>query len=92
MENQETYLRAKKRTEAKFGFYVHLSIYIAVNVLLVIINLTTSSSYLWFIWPLMGWGIGVFFHALLVFIFSGGLGIKEQMIEKEMKKEALKKK
>ena len=90
MENQETYLRAKKRAEAKFGFYVHLSIYIVVNVLLVFINLTTSNSYLWFIWPLMGWGIGVFIHALLVFIFSGGSAIKEQMIEKEMKKEELK--
>jgi len=90
MENQEAYLRAKKRAEAKFGFYVHLAIYIAVNLLLLIINLTTSNSYLWFIWPLIGWGIGVGFHALVAFVFSGGSPIKDKMIEKEMKKEALK--
>ena len=89
--SDEKYEEAKKRVEAKFGFYIHLAIYIAVNILLVIINISTSPQYFWFKWPLIGWGIGVFFHALGVFLFSGGSAIKEQMIEKEMKKEALKK-
>ena len=91
MENQEAYKRAKKKVEAKFGFYIHLSIYIAVNILLLIINLRTSPQYIWFKWPLIGWGIGVFFHAMGVFVFSGKSAITEQMIEKEMKKEAQKK-
>ncbi len=87
MENQEAYQRAKKRLEAKFGFYTHLLVYIAVNVLLIIINLSTSPQQLWFQWPLMGWGIGVLFHALGVFVFSGRSVITKEMIEKEMKKE-----
>jgi hypothetical protein len=91
MENQEAYQRAKKRVEAKFGFYIHLSVYIAVSILLIIINLSTSAEYFWFKWPLVGWGIGVFFHALGVFVFSGRSAITEQMIEKEMKKEDLNK-
>lgn len=77
--------------EAKVGFYIHLSVYIAVNLLLIIVNLTTSPEYLWFRWPLMGWGIGLFFHAIGVFVFSGRSLVTEQMIEKEMKKEASKK-
>ena len=77
--------------EAKYGFYIHLSVYIAVSILLMIINLITSTEYVWFKWPLIGWGIGVFFHALGVFVFHGRSAITEQMIEKEMKKEALKK-
>ncbi len=77
--------------EAKVGFYIHLSVYTAVNVLLIIINLSTSPEYLWFKWPLMGWGIGLFFHAIGVFVFSGRSLVTEQMIEKEMKKEASKK-
>lgn len=89
MENQEAYQRAKNRVKAKYGFYIHLSIYIAVSILLIIINLSTSSEYLWFKWPLMGWGIGVLFHALGVFFFPGKSVITEQMIEKEMKKEVL---
>jgi len=88
MENQEAYQTAKKRVEAKMGFYIHLAVYIGVNILLIIINLTTSPQYLWFKWPLWGGGIGVFFHGMSIFVFSGRKfkGIKEKMIEQEIKK------
>jgi hypothetical protein len=91
MENQEAYQRAKKRVEIKIGFYIHLSVYIGVNILLLIINLITSPQVLWFKFPLIGWGIGVFFHGLGVFVFSGGSAIKERMIEKEIEREAQRK-
>ena len=90
MENQEAYERAKKKVEAKLGFYIHLAAYIVVNILLIIINLSTSPGYLWFKWPLLGWGIGIVFHALGAFVFSGGSIIKERMIEKEIEKQARK--
>ncbi len=90
MEKEEAYQKAKKRVEAKIGFYIHLAVYVGVNILLIIINLITSSQYLWFKWPLIGWGIGVFFHALAVFAFTEGSSIKERMIQKEMQKETLK--
>ena len=88
MENQEAYQRAKKRAGAKLSFYIHLSVYITVITLLAIINLSTSTDYLWFKWPLIGWGIGVLFHGMGVFVFSGKSSVPERMIEKEMKKEA----
>jgi hypothetical protein len=56
MEDHETYEKVKKRVETKMGFYVHLVIFIAVNILLIIINYTTSPQYLWFKWPLIGMG------------------------------------
>jgi hypothetical protein len=89
MENQEAYQEAKKRVEAKIGFFVHLAVYVGVNILLILINLITSPQYLWFKWPLIGWSIGVFFHGLSVFVFSsrGLSAVKERMIEEEMKKE-----
>ena len=90
MENQEAYQRAKRRVEEKIGFFIHLAVYILVNCLLIVINLSTSSQYLWFKWPLIGWGIGVIFHALGVFIFTGGSIIKEHLIQKEMQKQASK--
>jgi len=88
MENQEAYQRAKKRVEAKIGFYIHLAVYVGVNVLLILINLSKSPEYLWFKWPLMGWGIGIFFHGMSVFVFSSGKfeATKEKMIQEEMKK------
>ncbi|MCF8112087.1 MAG: 2TM domain-containing protein [Desulfobacteraceae bacterium] len=87
MEKQEAYQRAEKRVKAKFGFLIHLTIYIIVNIMLIIINLNTSPQYLWFKWPLIGWGIGLFFHAVGLFTFSGGSALKKRWIEKEMKKE-----
>ena len=91
MENQEAYQRAKKRVKAKLGFYIHLAIYMFVNTAIIVINMSTSPEYFWFIWPLLGWGIGVFFHGMEVFVFSGGSSVMERMIEKEMKKEASRK-
>jgi hypothetical protein len=90
MENEETYQRARRRVEAKIGFYIHLAVYVGVNILLIIINLLTTPRSLWFIWPLMGWGIGIFFHGMSIFVFSGRKfkEIKDRMIEEEMKRES----
>lgn len=89
MKNREMYQRARKRVEAKIGFYKHFAVYIVINILFIIININTSAQFFWFQWPLLGWGIGVVFHALGVFVFFGESAIKSKMIEQEMKKEAL---
>jgi hypothetical protein len=86
MANQENYEKAKKKVNTKIGFYIHLAVYIAVNAILIVINLSTSSEYMWFIWPLLGWGIGVIFHGLGVFVFSGNSQFKEKMVQKELEK------
>ncbi len=84
MEHQEAYEKARKRVEAKIGFYIHLAVFVGVNLLLIVINLVTAPGHLWFRWPLMGWGIGLFFHGVGVFASFKGDSIKKQMIEKEM--------
>lgn len=48
-------------------FYIHLTQYLVVIPILAVINLTTGSGYLWFIWPALGWGLGVLAHGLSVF-------------------------
>ncbi|PEO36924.1 2TM domain-containing protein [Bacillus wiedmannii] len=59
MERDEVYLRAKKRVENLQAFYIHLTVYILVNLMLFIINISSDSSKLWFVYPLAGWGIGI---------------------------------
>jgi len=83
----EKYEKAKKRVEEIKGFYSHLIVYICVNIVLVIINLITSPGALWFFWPLAGWGIGLIFHGLGVFVFSKFPGKKweERKIKEVMK-------
>ena len=88
MNNQEAYKQAKERLEVKYGFYVHLFVYLAVILLLFIVNVTSTAESYWFQYPMFGWGIGVFFHALSVFVFGGRKTlISERMIRNEMKKE-----
>jgi len=82
----EAYERAKERVEARRGFFIHLSVYIFVCGALAAINLTTSSAHLWFQWPLLGWGMGVLFHALGVFAFAGRWTITDDMIQRELAK------
>jgi len=86
MNNQESRQTARKKAKAKVEFRIHLINYVAVNSLLAIINLTLTPGYIWFIWPLLGWGIGIILHALSVYFF-GTSSIKERMIEAEMRKE-----
>ncbi len=47
---------------ARTAFRVHASVYLAVNLLLVVIWATTSMAYPWFLYPLLGWGIGLAAH------------------------------
>jgi len=87
MENSAEYQSAKKRVEAKMGFYTHLSVYAAVILFLAIINFVTSSGTIWVQWPMLGWGVAVAIHAAFVFVFPRRFAVTEQMIEKEMGKE-----
>lgn len=84
MEDQALYDRARARVEAKLGLYIHLAVYVIVGVLLVAIDVSTSPGYAWAQWPLMGWGIGLLFHALSVFTVRGRSAFTERMIENEM--------
>jgi hypothetical protein len=45
VENQEAYQKAKKRVEAKIGFYIHLAVYAAVNILLKPVPLVQVATY-----------------------------------------------
>jgi hypothetical protein len=46
--NDERYEKAKKRVEELKKFYGNLVTYVAINIVLIIINLLTSPGTLWF--------------------------------------------
>lgn len=92
-KEKERYEAAKERVEEIKGFYVHLFIYIVINIGLILIDVLTSPYHLWFYWPLLGWGIGIAAHATSVFGIKGILGkdweerkIKE-ILEREKQRE-----
>lgn len=86
MNNQKSQQTAHQKAKAKVEFRIHIINYIVINTILAVINLTLTPEYIWFKWPLLGWGIGIIFHALSVYD-SGNTSIKERMIEKEMEKQ-----
>lgn len=55
---------------AKIGFGYHLAAYLAVNAVLIWINLDTSPEYFWAKWPLVGWAVALLFHGYSVFASS----------------------
>jgi hypothetical protein len=66
-------LQRTERQEAIFtdpkarGFFIHLFVYLAVNALLAIVNLLYTPGHYWFLYPLLGWGALLAFHAFRVF-------------------------
>jgi len=64
MDNEEELFRreAKTRLLIKKSFKSHRNTYILVIGFLFIINMWTSSGYLWVKWPALGWGLGLAFH------------------------------
>ena len=49
------------------AFYVHLTQYLIVIPILAVVNLTSYPNYLWFVWPALGWGLGLLAHGAAVF-------------------------
>ena len=88
-QEEERYYKARKKVEEIKGFYGNLTSYVVVNIGLMILNLVTSPEYLWFFWPLLGWGIGVAIHGMVVFNYMPFLGEvwEEQKIKEFMEKE-----
>jgi len=60
---QETLGGAASRLFYDRGFLIHFAAYLAVNALLIVINLMTTPGKYWFYWPLLGWGLGIVGHA-----------------------------
>jgi hypothetical protein len=72
---------ARKRAQAKLGWYIHASVYVAVNLLLA--ALSAMSGRHWAMFPAIGWGIGLAVHGAVVFLLAGGAGLHERLIERE---------
>ncbi|SCY09442.1 2TM domain-containing protein [Nonlabens sp. Hel1_33_55] len=65
---QERYTRAKARVEELKAFYNHVIIYLIINSGLAALNYYSNEwSFPWFLFPLLGWGIGLLSHAAGVF-------------------------
>jgi len=91
IEEKELERRARDQVEAQKGFFVHLLVYVFVNIALFFLNLASRGEEggWWFYWPLFGWGIGLAAHGFGVF---GAFGLfthewEERQVKKIVEKE-----
>jgi 2TM domain len=73
--------RAVARLKKKADFRNHLLAYLVVNSALVVIWAMTGANFFWPVFPILGWGIGLVFHAQDVY---GNHEISEADIRREM--------
>jgi len=72
--DEQKYIRAKKNVEKMKKFYADLLAYLVVIPFLIFINIKFSPDFQWFWFPMIGWGIGLTFHALGAFNHNLFLG------------------
>jgi uncharacterized membrane protein len=44
------------------GFRIHATVFVAVQLMLVVVWAVTGAGYPWFLFPLLGWGVGLAAH------------------------------
>lgn len=86
LDNKEdAYYRAKKQVEEIKGFYANLISYCVVIPFLIFLNYRTSWDFQWFWFPMLGWGMGIVFHAFGVFGY--GKSWEERKIQEILEKD-----
>jgi hypothetical protein len=86
----DSYVRARKRVEDIKEFYYSLISYCIVIPFLIFIWFRyTPHTIQWFWFPMLGWGMGLAFHAYKVYVNDGvlGNGWEKRKIEKFMREE-----
>ena len=81
----DAYLKAKKQVKDIKDFYGNLVSYCVVIPILAYINYQTSWQFKWFVFPMIGWGLGVALQAFSVFGY--GRSWEERKISELMEKQ-----
>lgn len=84
-EKGDLHTRARRRVGMKLGFATHALIYALVNLGLWAIA-TLGGRGNWNVWPLVGWGLGLAIHGVVVFVSLRGEGLRQRMVEAEVER------
>ena len=68
------------------AFYLHLAVYLAVQVMLFAIWALAGGGYPWFLFAIMGWGIGLVAHGAAAFLLSNPNDIVLEREQRRMSK------
>lgn len=68
------------KNDRKRSFYLHLMVYLLINTISAIINIIITPDFIWVIFPIIFWGIGIIWNYISSFI----------LVDKKLKKLSLK--
>jgi predicted membrane channel-forming protein YqfA (hemolysin III family) len=77
--------RDATRIARRQGFWLHLAVYVPIQVMLFIIWNAVGAQFPWFAFPLLGWGILLTVHGVYAFVMKTP---EEIMIERERRQVA----
>ena len=86
MPDKDIIEKAQKRVQDKKDLFTHLITYASVSLFLIGLNLFTTPDYMWFLFPIGGWGIGVLIHAFTFYAGSKTSDWEEKELQKEINK------
>lgn len=72
---------ARKRAGAKMAWYIHASVFVLVNLLLLFQS--AAQGHGWAIYPAFGWGLGLLIHGFVVFFGGSSSGLRQPLLERE---------
>lgn len=78
---------ARRRAKAKLGWFIHATVYLAVNLCLIGLSLAAGRN--WAVYPLLGWGIGLAAHGASVWLLPYGSGMLDRMAARERERLAV---
>lgn len=71
MNNQKLETMDARRAKEKLEFYDHLTVYAAISLALVVVNLLITPHRLLFVYPLSCWSVALLMHGLSTFVVQG---------------------
>jgi hypothetical protein len=83
LSSEEIEHLARRRAGAKMGWYLHATVYVLVNLLLLALSRHGFGHRPWSVFPVLGWGVGLALHGVSVFVLGKGSSLRERMVERE---------
>jgi hypothetical protein len=81
MTAQDIEQLAQQRARRKMGWYTHAFVYVVVNLALALKS--AFSGHNWAVYPMLGWGLGLMIHGIVVFINAPAERLREHLVQQE---------
>lgn len=84
MNDQDLMQLARKRTDTKMGFLIHLAVFVLVNGALWLVGQSAGRETHFL--PFWGWTLGLCIHGCVVLLSLSGTDLRERLLQSEIER------